>query len=114
MNSVENNNLQLIRNDFKALKIHLFKENKINDWDKIIIIYNLIIFFNNLYICYRLIDKITNDNSKNFKDQFLNIYILFFIICSIKSSYGYFLYNVSKVDPDLALSFFKNSHQYFI
>ena len=39
MNSIETNNYQLIRRDFRHLKSYLFKENNINDWDKIIIIY---------------------------------------------------------------------------
>jgi hypothetical protein len=114
MNIVTNSNFQLIRTDFRVLKKDLFTENNINDWDKIIIIYNLYLFFNNLFILYSLINIISNDKSTKFVDQFKNIYLLFFIMCSIKNSYGYFILNVSKINPDLAYSFFKNSHKYFI
>ena len=114
MNSIENNNYQLIRRDFRHLKSYLFNENKINDWDKIIIIYNLYIFYNHLYILYNLLEIINRDKNENFMHQFKNIYIFFFILCNVKNSYGYFIHNVGKIDPNLAYSFFKNSHQYFV
>lgn len=114
MNIVTNSNFQLIRADFRLLKKDLFTENSINDWDKIIIIYNLYLFFNNLFLLYNLITIISNDKSTNFVDQFKNVYLLFFVMCSIKSSYAYFILNVSKINPNLAYSFLKNSHKYFI
>ena len=114
MNSVDYNNFQLIKRDFRVLKKDLFGENNINDWDKIIIIYTISIFLNNLYILYNLIDIISKDNNNNFYNQFKNIYFLFFIICSIKSSYGYFINNVIKINKNLGYSIFNNTHKYFI
>jgi len=114
MNIVKNSNFRLIRADFKVLKGDLFDDNSINEWNKIIIVYNLYLFFNNLFILYSLINIISNDKSTKFEDQFKNVYLLFFIMCSIKNSYAYFILNVSKINPDLAYSFFKNSHKYFI
>lgn len=107
-------NFQLVRKDFRELKVHLFTENNINDWNKIIIIYNLYIFFNHLYILYNLIDIISKDNNTDFVHQFKNIYIFFFILCNVKNSYLYFILNTAKIDKKLANSFYKNTHQYFI
>ena len=104
----------LIKRDFRDLKIHLFSNNNINDWNKILIIYNLYLFFNHLYISYNLINIISNDNNTEFRHQFKNIYIFFFILCNLKNSYGYFILNVHKIDPKLANSFFKNTHHYFL
>jgi hypothetical protein len=104
----------LIKRDFRDLKIHLFSNNNINDWNKILIIYNLYLFFNHLYISYNLINIISNDNNTEFRHQFKNIYIFFFILCNLKNSYGYFILNVYKIDPKLANSFFKNTHHYFL
>jgi hypothetical protein len=114
MNLVDNNHFQLIKRDFRDLRENLFGENNINDWDKIIIIYNMYLFFNNVYILYHLIDILSKDNNNNFIHQFKNIYIFFFIICSVKNSYAYLIHNVSKINPSLAYRFYKNTHQYFI
>jgi len=115
MDIISNNKFQLIRSDVKSLKIHLFGDNNINDWNKIIIIYNLYLFFNNLYISYLLIDYISKDNSNsNLSKDFKNIYVFFFILCSLKSSYLYLIYNTSKIDPNLANSLYNNTKEYFI
>jgi hypothetical protein len=115
MDIISDNKFQLIRQDVKILKKYLFNDNNINDWSKIIIIYNLYLFFNNLYICYLLIDYISNDtkNSSISKD-FKNIYVFFFILCSLKSSYLYLIYNTSKIDLNLANSIYNNTKEYFI
>jgi hypothetical protein len=114
MNSLDSNNFQLIKRDFRELRENLFGENKINDWDKIVIIYIMSIFFNNLYVLYNLIDIVSKDNNSSFQNQFKNIYILFFITCSVRSSYGYFLNNVMKINPKLGHSIFNNTHKYFV
>ena len=88
----------LIKRDFRDLKVHLFSNNNINDWNKILIIYNLYLFFNHLYISYNLINIISNDKNTEFIHQFKNIYIFFFILCNLKNSYGYFILNVHKID----------------
>ena len=114
-NNNANNNFQLIRQDFKELKIILFTENNVNDWNKIIIIYNLYLFFNHLYITYLLMDYISKDKTpKNFSNDFKNIYVFFFILCNLKNAYAYFIYNVSKVDPKLSLNILNHTKEYFI
>lgn len=116
METLNVNNFQLIRKDFKDLKIILFSENNVNDWDKIIIIYNLYLFFNHLYITYLLMDYISKDKtpSTNYIHQFKNIYIFFFILCNLKNAYAYFIYNVSKIDPKLSLNILNHTKEYFI
>lgn len=114
MNLILSPEFQIIKRDFKSLKKHLFNENEINDWNKIIIIYNLYLFFNHLYILYTLMDIISKDTNTDFLNQFRNIYIFFFILCNIKNSYMYFIINTSKIDKELAENFYKNTHKYFI
>ena len=43
---------QLIKKDFSVLRQDLFEENGINDWDKIIIIYNFYLLINYVYYTY--------------------------------------------------------------
>ena len=114
MNLVDYNNFQLIKRDLRELRKNLFEEDKINEWDKIIIIYIISIFFNNLHILYNLIDIVSKDNNNNFQNQFKNIYILFIIILNIRSSYGYFINNIMKINPKLGMSIFNNTHKYFV
>lgn len=114
MDTLNVNNFQLIRQDFRDLKKILFTENNINDWKKIIIIYNFYLFFNHLYISYILMEYISNDKNNTFLNQFKNIYIFFFALCNMKNAYGYFIYNVSKVDSLLALNILNHTKEYFI
>ena len=113
MDILTNNNVQLVRQDFRELKKHIFQENNVNDWDKIIIIYNFYLFFSHLYLVYVLMDIISKDNS-TFIHQFRNVYVFFFILCNMKNSYAYFIFNVSKIDPILALNILKHTKEYII
>lgn len=107
---------QLIKQDIKIIKKDIFEENNINDWDKLLIVYNFCLFLNHLYLSYILIDELANDKSNNnssFVIQFKNIYILFFILCNLKNSYGYLIYNISKINAKVAYSLFNNTKEYF-
>ena len=53
---------QLIKKDFSELRQDLFEENGINDWDKIIIIYNFYLLMNYLYYTYSLLGTLYKDN----------------------------------------------------
>jgi len=106
--------LSLIKRDFRELRSYVFGENDINDWDRLIIIYNLYLFFNHLYILYALIDYISKDKNQSFLNQFKNIYLFFFILCNVRTSYFYFIYNVAKINKNLSDSFYKNTKEYFI
>jgi hypothetical protein len=113
MDIITSSNFQLIRSDFRELKVYIFKDDSINDWDKIILIYNFYLFVNHLYITYYLLDIITKDKS-DFIHQFKNIYLFFFILCNLKNSYLYFIFNVSKIDKNLANRLFLHSKDYFM
>jgi len=112
MDTFNYNNFQLIKKDIKTLKNYIIKDNDINDWNKIIIIYNFYLIFNHLYIVYYLIDHISKDN--NIVIQFGNIYIFFFILCNLRNSYLYCILNISKIDKNLANSLYKNTKEYFV
>ena len=104
--------MELIKKDFNELKIYLVSDNDINNWDKIIVIYTLYLFFNHLYILYVLMDIIKNDN-RDFALQFKNVYIFFFILCGLRTSYLYSIKNISRINSDLSCSLFKNTKKYF-
>jgi hypothetical protein len=114
MDTINSSNFQLIKRDFRTLKDFIFKDNNINDWDKIIIIYNLYLIFNHLYIAYYLIDYISKNNNNNIILQFRDVYIFFFILCNLKNSYLYCIFNISKIDKKLANSFYTNTKEYFV
>lgn len=105
--------LTLIKNDFKELRGYLFSNNNINDWDKVIVIYNIYLFFNHLYILYILLDYIQQQNI-TVTSQFKTIFLFFFVLCNLRSSYLYFIYNVSKVNKNLGDSFYHNTKEYFM
>ena len=106
-------NLQLIKSDIKVLKQYIIYDNTIHDWNKIIIIYNIYLIFNHLYLAYCLIEYISTHND-NFIVQFGNIYIFFFILCNLKNSYLYCILNISKIDKNLAISLYNNTKEYFL
>ena len=105
--------LVLIRNDFRELRSYIFNENDINNWDKIIILYNFYLFFNHVYILYILLDQIQK-SKKSFIEQFNSIYLFFFILCNLRNSYLYFIYNVSKINKNLGDSMYHNTKEYFM
>lgn len=105
--------LALIRNDFRTLRGFLFSENNVNDWDKIIVLYNIYLFFNHIYMLYYLLDTINKDKS-SFIEQFKLIYLFFFLLCNLKNSYLYFILNVNRIDSKLANSFYHNTKEYFM
>lgn len=105
--------LALIKKDFKELKGLIFNVNDINDWNKIIVLYNFYLFFNHLYILYCLLDFLNNDKG-SFSQQFKTIYLFFFILCNLQNSYLYFILNVNKIDNNLANSLYKNTKDYFM
>jgi hypothetical protein len=114
MDTFNYNNFQLIKRDIRTLKHYIIKDNDINDWNKIIIIYNFYLIFNHLYIAYYLIDHISKDNNNNFVVQFGNIYVFFFILCNLRNSYLYCILNISKIDKNLANSLYGNTKEYFV
>ena len=114
MNILLDENFKIIKRDTRELKKYIVYNNTINDWDKIIIIYNIYLIISNVLLGFYLISYTSNVSSTSFVNDFKNIYLLFFILCSIKSSYSYAIYNISKVDMKLALSFHQNLSKYFV
>jgi len=100
-------NFQIIRTDIKKVKKYILN-NDINEYLKLNILYSICIFINNLYLLYYISNYISKDNS-DFITQIRNIYLFFFIICSLRSSYLYILYNISKIDKDLSNNLYKNT-----
>jgi hypothetical protein len=112
MEFLNSDQFQLIKRDTRELQKILFTENDINDWAKIIILYNMYLVYNQIILAYSLFDFLINDKS-SFEKQFTKIYAFFFLLCSIKTSYLYFIYNLSKTDYDLSMKMHNNLKNFF-
>jgi hypothetical protein len=113
MEIIKSAKFQLVKGNIKELKNYLFNNNDINDWRKIIIVYNFYLFFSNLYIAYHLIDVLSKGD-QNFITQFRNVYLFFFILCSVRTSYMYLIINISKIDATLGNNLYNNTKEYFM
>lgn len=105
--------LVLLKQNCRELRSHIFNENDINNWNKIIILYNIYLFFNHIYMLYMLLEYFRKD-TLTFQEQFKNVYLFFFLLCNLKNSYLYFILNISKIDKNLANSMFQNTKIYFV
>jgi hypothetical protein len=112
MEFLNSDEFQLIKRDTRELQKILFTENDVNDWAKIIILYNMYLVYNQIILAYSLFDFLINDKS-SFEKQFTKIYAFFFLLCSIKTSYLYFIYNLSKTDYDLSMKMHNNLKNFF-
>jgi len=113
MDIINSNKFQLIRSNIKDLKSYIINDNHISDWQKIVIVYNFYLFFSNLYIAYYLIDVLSKGD-QNFMVQFRNVYLFFFILCSVRTSYMYLIINISKIDAKLGMDLYNNTKEYFM
>jgi hypothetical protein len=105
--------MEVIQKDFRELKGFIVADNDVNNWDKIIVLYNIYLFFNHLQMLYYLMDYIRKDNL-SFVEQFKTIYLFFFLLCNLRNSYLYFILNVTKIDKKLGSSFYENTKMYFM
>jgi hypothetical protein len=105
--------LNLIKRDSRELKAYLFDENDINDWTKIIIIYNIYLFMVHYFIIYMFVDYFKYSQN-SFNEDYRKIFMMFFILCNLQNTYKYFILNVSKIDYKLGTRFYKNTNEYFI
>jgi hypothetical protein len=113
MEILANPKFQLIKRDIRALKKHIIYNEEINNWTKIIILYNIHLIVNHIFALYKLMNYFIN-NTGSFKEQYIKFFLFFFLFCNLKNSYLYFILNVSKIDLNLANNLFKNSKEYFI
>jgi hypothetical protein len=104
---------RLIKKDFSNLRKDLFEENNINDWDKLIIIYNFYLLLNYVYFTYDLLNIVNKDNA-DFRTQFLSLYLFFYCFTSMQSCYLYFIKNVCKINYKLGLEIHQNLKDFFI
>ena len=110
MNILASNNFQLIKRDVRELKSYLFGVNNINEWNKIIVVYNIYLFYSHIQLLYTVMNYITSKQEFLFKETFL----FFYLLCNLKNIYLYFIINISKIDKILANKFYNNTKDYFI
>lgn len=113
MDALTISKLKLIKSDITVLKKYLFTDNEINNWYKLIIVYNFYLIAAHIYIMYSIAIYMA-DSTASFSQDFMKTYLFFFIMCNLQSSYRYFIINVSKIDPLLANSLYGNTKEYFI
>jgi hypothetical protein len=104
---------QLIRRDIRELKVYLFTDNDINDWNKLIVIYNFYLFLSHLYVLYVLVNVLSKSD-KSFNSEYRQIFLMFFVLCNLQNTYRYFIMNTSKINYNLANNLYKNTKEYFI
>lgn len=105
--------LVLIKRDARDLKSIIFGENETNDWDKLIILYMMLLMYQHLYLVYHFMNIIAKSGPNDFRKDFINIYMFFYFITNLKGSYQGMIYSVSKVDDKLANSMHDNMKEYF-
>lgn len=105
--------LQLIKRDVRDIKAHVFGENNIHDWYKLIVVYNFYLFYSQMYILYQIAIYMA-DSTNSFSADFKKIYMFFFILCNLRSTYLYFIVNVAKMDYPLSMRFYNNTKEYFV
>jgi hypothetical protein len=104
---------QLIKRDCRELRSLLFGYNIINDWQKLIVIYNIYLFISHIYVLYMFTDYFGH-STNSFEDDFKKIFITFFVICNLQNTYRYFILNIAKLNYRLAKSMYNNTNEYFI
>jgi len=108
MNIEDITKYQLIKRDIRELKSYLFTDNDINNWNKLIVIYNFYLFFSHLYVLYVLVDVLSKSN-QSFYDEYRKIFLMFFVLCNLQNTYRYFIINVSKINYNLANILYSNT-----
>lgn len=97
----------LIKRDLRQLSKIIYEENNINDWRKLIIMYNIyLIYSQTVLILYCL------SMSIDFIYNFRSIYLFLFLCSSLQNSYAYGILNINKINPTLALSMHNNFVDY--
>jgi uncharacterized protein (DUF608 family) len=98
-------NSALIKRDLRQLSKTIYEENNINDWRKLIIMYNIyLIYSQTVLILYCL----SIDMTHNFR----SIYLFLFLCSSLQNSYAYGILNIHKINPSLASSIHNNFVDY--
>lgn len=105
--------LQLIKRDVRDIKACVFGDNNIHDWYKLIVVYNFYLFYSHMYILYKIAIYMA-DSTNSFERDFKKIYMFFFILCNLRSTYLYSIVNIAKMDYPLSMRFYNNTKDYFL
>lgn len=104
----------LIKRDVRDLRQIMFgNDNHIHDWDRIIIIYTIFLMYQHVFLLYNVMSKVVEHEDFNFKRDYKNLYLFYFFIINLRTSYLYMIKSVIKVDKDLAGRLHTNMGEYF-
>jgi len=103
----------LIKQDVSDLRQIILGENNINEWNKLLIFYTIYLMYQHVFASYTMMQSVLKYDDFNFSRDFRNLYLFFFFICNLKTSYAYMIKTIFKVDKRLALSLHSNMGEYF-
>jgi hypothetical protein len=103
----------LIKRDTRELRQILFGDNDIHGWDKILILYSIILMYQHVYLIHKTMIKVTEHNDFNYNRDFKDLFMFVFFLCNLRTSYLYLIKTTFKVDKKLATNLHSNMGEYF-
>ena len=103
----------LIKRDTRELRQILFGENDIHGWDKLLILYSIILMYQHVYLLHKTMMKVTKHEDFNFNRDFKDLFMFVFFMCNLRTSYLYLIKTTLKVDKKLATNLHSNMGEYF-
>jgi hypothetical protein len=100
----------LIKRDLRQVSKIIYENNNVDDWTKIILVYNLYLVFSHIILTFYIINCINSSVTTN---NMRTTYLLFFILCNLQNSYASGIKNINKINPPLASSLHENLKNYF-
>lgn len=85
-----------------------------NDWDKLILFYNIYIIYSHVQYIHKLMEFMNQYRSNTFYGQYIMIFLFFFCVCNIQASYRHALVRIYRNKPELAVSIYNNTRYYFL
>ena len=96
-------NAILVKRDLRQVSKIIYENNNVDNWTKIILVYNLYLVFSQILLVSYMINCL-DINKFNLRTT----YLLFFIMCNLQNAYGYGIKNIHKINPSLANSLHEN------
>ena len=93
----------LVKRDLRQVSKIIYENNNVDDWTKIILVYNLYLVFSHILLVSYMINCL-DINKFNLRTT----YLLFFIMCNLQNAYGYGITNIYKINPSLANNLHEN------
>ena len=87
---------------------------RMNDWDKLILFYNIYIIYSHVQYIHQLMEFMNRHHSNTFYGQYILIFLFFFCVCNIQASYRHALIRIYRTKPESAISIYNHTRKYFL